>query len=168
MPRAAGPGLVPTDEPGLAVSLGLEAGRGVAGPLDGEDLDRRLMPFSRRSPSERRKKSASTSCWVTSLITTMPGSAACWIRAARLGTRPTIESRSATALSSLRSVTTTRPVWMPTRPRAPRRSGGPVRPGVAHRDHEVEAGEHRPAGVVLVRAGCPKPARMPSPEYCIT
>ena len=110
------------------------------------------MPFSRSSPSECRKKSASTSCRVTSLITTVPGSAACWTRAARLGTSPTIESRSATAPSSLRSVTTTRPVWIPTRTSgAAPKLAAELGTGVPHRGDEVEAGEHGAAGVVLVR-----------------
>ena len=91
---------------------------------------------------------------MTSLITTLPGSAACWIRAARLGTSPTIESRSATEPSSLRSVTTTRPVWMPDPDLggdAERRSSSARASRIAV--DEVEAGEHGAAGVVLVRVG---------------
>ena len=114
----------------------------------------RLMPFSRRSPSECRKKSASTSCWVTSLITTVPGSAACWIRAARLGTSPTIESRSATD-PSCAQVGDDHPAGVDAD--ADLGGGAELRlelgTGVTHGHDEVEAGEHGPPGVVLVRFG---------------
>ena len=116
----------------------LEACAGIPGSLDGENLDGAADPLELPLAKGVQVEVDSTSCRVTSLITTIPGSAACCIRAAKLGTTPTIESRSATTIVP-RSVTTTRPVWIPTRIRRHAELTVQVGTGVPHCHEQVEA-----------------------------
>ena len=104
---------------------------------------------------------------MTSLITTVPGSAVGWTRAARLGTSPTIESRSATDRPA--QVRDDHPAGVD----SDAHLGGPpnCRPSSAWASRiarRVEAGEDGAAGVVLVRFGVAEAARMPSPRYWTT
>ncbi len=81
-------------------------------------------------------------------MTTAPGSASAWSRAARFGVSPTTAS-SCAAPSPISSPTMTTPVAMPTR--AARPLAGRLARACPTRLDQLQASPHRPLGLVLVR-----------------
>ena len=148
------PWLVPADQPGLAVPLRLEAGGGVARPLDGEDLDRAadaLQP----ALAERVQEEVG--------VDELLGDVADHDRA---GLGRLLDPRGEVGHQAddrvplrdgavLAQVGDHHPPGVDPDPDL----GGHAEPavqlgaGIPHRGDEVEAGEHGPPGVVLVRLG---------------
>ena len=75
----------------------------------------REMPLRVRVPTDTRSKWFSTRCLVASLMTTVPGSASAWRRAATLAADPTMSEASTAAGPEASPLTTTVPEWTPTR-----------------------------------------------------
>ena len=148
------PGLVPADQPGLAVPLRLEAGRRVARPLDGEDLDR---------AADALQPALAERLHVEVGVDELAGDVADHDRV-RLGrlldprgeVRHQADDRVPLGDRPVRAeVGDHHPPGVDADPDL----GGHAEPAVQlgacvlHRHHEVEAGEHGAPGVVLVGLG---------------